>query len=67
MQSFMEMTTKRSKDEQSYYSYHTNCIINSYLLSRLSHHATTGIQEMQAQHTVNPQLVTASYEELKLT
>ena len=63
----METTTKISKDEQSYYNYHTNCIMNNYLLSQLSHHATTGIQEMQSQHTVNPQLVTASYEEIKLT
>ena len=67
MQRFMEMTTKISRDEQSYYSYHTNCIRNNYLLGRLSHYATTGIQEMQSQHTVNPQLVTASYEEIKLT
>ena len=63
----METTTKISKDEQSYYSYHTICMSNNYLLSRLLHHATTGIQAMQSQHTVNPQLVIASNEEIKLT
>ena len=50
-------TTKRSKDEQSCYSYHTNCIRDNYLLSRLSHYTTTDLQGMQSQHTVNPHLL----------
>ena len=62
----METTTKRSKDEQSYYSYHVNCIRNNYLLSRLFHHATTAFQEMQWITQCQSTTVTASYEEMKL-
>ena len=50
-------TTKRLKDEQSCYSYHMNCIRNNYLLSRLSHYATIGIQGMQSRQTVNPHVL----------
>ena len=56
LERFMVLTTKISKDEQSYYSYHMNCIINIYLLNRLSRYTTTNLQGMQSPHTVNPHL-----------
>ena len=67
LQRFMASTTKRSKDEQSYYSYHTNFIRDNYLLSRLSCYTTTNLQGMQSQHTINPHLLQLLMKIIKLT
>ena len=60
-------TTKRSKDEQSRYSYHMNCIRDNYLRSRLSRYTTTDLQGIQSKHTINPHLLQLLMKIIKLT